>query len=114
QSVRNSLLKIKVPEKEVRKLHIFADKDHAHMQKPGKAKGKKNQIVPMVTVTEGIGPVSKNRNTTVNAMYFVDEVFDAKRLWESVDGYISVAYSDETLHKVYLHGDGGNWIMLFE
>ncbi|WP_373726066.1 ISLre2 family transposase [Bacteroides heparinolyticus] len=117
QSVRNSILKIKIPEKkaketgkEVRELHIFADEDHAHMQKPGKAKGKKNQIVPMVTVTEGIVPISKNRNATVNAMYFVDEAFDAKRLWESVDGYISVAYSNETLHKVYLHGDGGNWI----
>ncbi len=40
QSVRNSILKIKVPEKEaketgkeVRELHIFADEDHAHMQK---------------------------------------------------------------------------------
>ncbi len=117
QTVRNSILKINVPEKEpketakeVRELHIFADEDHAHMQKPDKAKGKKNQIVPMVTVTEGIVPISTNRNATVNAMHFVDEEFDSKRLWESVDGYISVAYSKETLDKVYLHGDGGNWI----
>lgn len=117
QTVRNSILKIKVPEKqakemgkEVRELHIFADEDHAHMQKPGKAKGKKNQIVPVVTVTEGIVAISTNRNATVNAMHFVDEEFDAKRLWASVDGYISVAYSKETLHKVYLHGDGGKWI----
>ena len=97
QTVRNSILKIKVPEKEpkemkkeVRELHIFADEDHAHIQKPGKAKGKKNQIVPVVTVTEGIVAISTNRNATVNAMHFVDKEFDAKRLWESVDGYISV------------------------
>ncbi|ETK00498.1 PF06782 domain protein [Eubacterium nodatum ATCC 33099] len=117
QTVRNSILKNKVPEKEpkemkkeVSELHIFADEDHAHIQKPGKAKGKKNQIVPVVTVTEGIVAISTNRNATVNAMHFVDKEFDAKRLWESVDGYISVAYSKETLHKIYLHGDGGKWI----
>lgn len=61
ETVRNSILKIKVPgkeaketAKEVRGLHIFADEDHAHMQKPGKAKGKKNQVVPVVKVAEGI------------------------------------------------------------
>ena len=43
-------------------------------------------------------------------MHFVDEEFDSKRLWESVDGYISVAYSQETLHKAYLHEDRGKWI----
>lgn len=61
ETVRNSILKIKVPgkeaketAKEVRELHIFADEDHAHMQKPGKAQGKKKQVVPVVKVTEGI------------------------------------------------------------
>lgn len=64
ETVRNSILKIKVPgkeaketAKEVRGLHIFADEDHAHMQKPGKVQGKKNQVVPVVTVTEGIDAI---------------------------------------------------------
>ena len=42
-------------------------------------------------------------------MHFVDKAFDVKRLWESVDEYISAAYSDETLNKVYLHRAGGKW-----
>ena len=61
QSVRNHILKLEVPEsrpkeikKEVSTLHIFADEDHVHMQKPSKKRGKKNRIVPLVTITEGI------------------------------------------------------------
>ena len=60
QSVHNHILKADIPEKQpkvekkkVRELHLYADEDHVHMQKPGKARGKKNQIVPLVTVTEG-------------------------------------------------------------
>lgn len=61
QSVRNHILKLEVPEsrpKEIKKelsvLHIFADEDYVHMQKPSKKRGKKNRIVPLVTVTERI------------------------------------------------------------
>ena len=60
QSVRNHLLRANIPEKqpeakkkEVRQLHIYANEDHVHMQKPGKERGKQNRIVPLVTVTEG-------------------------------------------------------------
>ena len=49
QSVRNHLLKLNVPEKEAdweekkvaRELHVYADEDHVHMQKPRKPAGKK-------------------------------------------------------------------------
>ena len=62
--------------KEVETLHIFADEDHVHMQKPSKKRGKKNRIVPLVTVTEGIEKESKGRNKTINAKHFTDEKFD--------------------------------------
>ena len=116
QTVRNQILKLHVPEKEperqrktVKELHIFADEDHVHMQKPGKEKGKKNQIVPLVTVTEGIEG-EKGRRRTVNPMSFVDEAFDTKRLWKSVAGYIGKAYDTEGLERICIHADGGSWI----
>lgn len=117
QTVRNCILKMGIQEKQVEEknreateLHIFADEDHVHMQKPGKVKGKKNQIVPLVTVSEGVEAVSAGRNRTKNPMHFTDENFDTKSVWESVEGYIAKAYDIEKLEKIYIHADGGKWI----
>ncbi len=117
QTVRNKLLKLEVPEKElpkkrqeVRELHVYADEDHAHMQRPGKEKGKRSQRIPFVTVGEGLEKVSEGRNAVVNPMHFVDERFDTKELWRSVSGYIGAAYDAANLEKIYVHGDGGKWI----
>ncbi len=81
QSVRNHILKLEVPEsrpkeikKEVSALHIFADEDHVHMQKPSKKRGKKNRIIPLVTVTEGIGKESKRRKKTINNKAFPENL----------------------------------------
>ncbi len=116
QTVRNQILNIHVPEKEageqnkaVKELHIFADEDHVHLQKPNKEKGKKGQIVPLIVVTEGISAAGK-RHHTQNPVSFVDEAFDRKRLWQTVSGYIGKAYDVEHLEKIYLHADGGGWI----
>ena len=95
--------------KPVKELHIYADEDHVHLQKEGKQKGKKNGIVPLVTVTEGIQRISKSRNKTINACHFVDENFSTENLWESVTGYLLKAYDTENA-KVYIYGDGGPWI----
>lgn len=118
QTVRNYVLKLPALEKDVaeeqkrvvKELHVYADEDHVHLQKPGKAKGKKNRIVPIVTVTEGIKEESKGRNRTIEPMHFVEESFDPKALWSSVEGYIKKRYDVEKLEKLYLHGDGGAWI----
>ena len=117
QTVRNRILKVNVPEQEapeekheVSELHIYADEDHVSMQKPEKARGKLNQIVPLVTVTEGTENVCCRRNRTLSAVHFVDGDFDSKRLWKSVEGYIAKAYGMDELEKVYVHGDGGPWI----
>ena len=66
--------------------------------------------MPLVTVTEGIEAESKGRSRTRNAVHFVDENFDAKALWKSVEGYIGAAYDVESIEKIYLHADGGKWI----
>lgn len=117
QTVRNRILQMPVHEKEIEEekqrvteLHIFADEDHVHMQKPGKIKGKKNQIVPLVTVSEGIEASSQGRNRVKAPMHFTDEKFDTKSVWESVERYIYKAYDIEELEKIYVHADGGKWI----
>ena len=117
QTVKNYIKKIEVPENEpeqkgkrLRELHVYADEDHAHMQRPNKAKGKKSKIIPLVTVSEGIIRQSRGRNKTINPMSFVDENFDTKSLWKSVEGYIGMAYETSEIEKIYIHGDGGKWI----
>lgn len=117
QSVHDQILKVDVPEvrprtekRTVKELHVYADEDHAHMQKPGKKKGKQSKMIPLVTVTEGMYEQSKGRNRTINPMHFADEGFDTKRLWKTTEGYIGKAYELEKIEKVYIHGDGGQWI----
>ena len=105
-------LEIPAPEekRQVKELHIYADEDHVHMQKPDKEKGKCSKIVPLVTVTEGTTSVSLRRRKTINPIHFVDVDFNAKRLWESVDGYIQSAYETGSIESICIHGDGGGWI----
>lgn len=91
-------------------LDVYADEDHVHLQKPGKEKGKKSKVVPLVTVTEGKVKVGKTRYATVNPMHFVDEKQDTDALWESVEGYIMKTYDMEHLKEIRLHGDGAKWI----
>ncbi|MBR0476382.1 MAG: ISLre2 family transposase [Treponema sp.] len=117
QTVRNCIRRAPILEKEPefrgkkqRVLEIYADEDHAHMQKPHKGKGKKSKIVPLVTVTEGTVAVSRSRNATVNPMHFVDENMDGKSLWESVEGFIEQAYDMDSVEKIRIHADGGMWI----
>lgn len=61
QSVGNAIRKLTVLEKEpdwiekkkVKELHVYADEEHVHLQKPKKEAGKKGKIVPLMSVTEG-------------------------------------------------------------
>lgn len=117
QTVHNQIGKMGTPQIEtegekrsVKELHIHADEDHAHMQKPDKEKGKQSRIIPLVTVTEGTEKESKGRNRTIHPIHFSDEGFDTKRLWKSVEGFIDKSYEMDDIEKIYIHGDGGAWI----
>ena len=117
QEVHDLLVRMEVPEyhtdqdrRSIEELHIYADEDHVSMQKPNKERGKKNRIVPLVTVTEGTVKESERRNRTIEPMHFVNEKFDTKELWKSVEGYIDKRYDTEKIRKIYVHGDGGQWI----
>lgn len=117
QSVKNHIQRIRTLEKhpqndekrKVSELHIYADEDHVHMQKPNKEKGKKNKILPIVTVTEGT-TMGKGRNEIQCPMHFVDENCKVKAIWKSVGGYIGKKYDINHLESIYIHGDGATWI----
>lgn len=117
QSVRNGIRRLTALEnepdwsgkKEVKELHVYADEDHVHLQKANKEAGKKGKIVPLVTVTEGTEGNGKRRKT-ICPMHFVDENFDGKALWSTVTGYIQKAYAVDSIDKIYVHADGGQWI----
>ncbi len=117
QSVRQHLLGIEVPEKEpleegksVKVLHIHADEDHVAMQRPGKKRGKKSRINPLVTVTEGTTTSGTRRNRTICSRHFVEERQSTKGVWASVAGYLCKAYDIDGIETIYVHGDGANWI----
>lgn len=120
QSVYTAIRRIRLPQEEivsgedkkraVSVLHVFADEDHVHMQKPNRQKGKKNRNVPVVTVTEGIREVNTGRMETINGIAFADEHFCTKQLWKTVAGYILSTYDMTQVEKIYVYGDGANWI----
>lgn len=90
--------------RKVKILHIVADEDHVAMQSG------KNRQVPLITVHEGILPVSKNRNRCVNARHFSDYRKSTKELWEEISAWIYAEYDLDVTERIYLHGDGASWI----
>ena len=117
QSVRNCILRCYLPEKEesekkrnVSELHIYADEDHVHLQKKEKKRGKENQIVPLVTVTEGTVSEGSRRHRTLEKKHFVSETFQGEEVWRDVDQYIQAKYDTSKIEKMYVHADGGKWI----
>ena len=111
QTVKNKLLAVGKLEKEapkekraVRELHVFADEDHAHLQEG------RNRMVPLITVSEGVRAVREGRNILVNQVHFASTIQKTKEAWEAVGGYISQAYDESRIDRIYLHGDGAVWI----
>ena len=118
QTVHNAVKRVSVTEelsvpeepREAEELHIYADEDHVHMQRPGKKKGKSSRIVPLITVTEGTQKVGTNRNATVNPIRFVSRSFSTAEVWDKANAYLMTHYDGDKLKRVYIHGDGGKWI----
>lgn len=111
QTVKNKLLAVGRLEKEMPKerrtvseLHIFADEDHAYLRTG------QSRIVPLITVSEGVKEVCNGRNALVNPVHFSSASRDTEKTWESVAGYIELAYGESGTEKIYLHGDGASWI----
>jgi len=94
-------LKIK---KKVKYLYIDADEDHVSLQN---GKSKDNKIV---YVYEGKVKESKNRNFLINKYVFGSPKESPEELWLRVLDYIYENYELDEIEKIYIQGDGANWI----
>lgn len=130
QTVKNKLhgliIKERMPEatekKQVEVLYIDADEDHISEQileegEDGKqhlVRGNRTIIGKLIYLYEGIEPenVRSRRNRLVGKHYF-GGVYEGKaneKLWEEVAEYIEAVYDTKFLKKVYISGDGAEWI----
>ena len=86
----------------VPELHIDADEDHVTLV------GGVNTEVPLISVYEGIG--SKGKRTFCKNVFHISEYGKTPDdLWEQALTEIERRY-DLTDTKIYLHGDGANWV----
>lgn len=90
--------------KRIKILHVVADEDHVAMQNGT------NRQVPLITVHEGIMPVCKGRNKCINARHFADYGKSTSDLWDEVFCWLDEEYDLSFVKRIYLHGDGANWI----
>lgn len=130
QTVKNKLHLLKFPteqkareKKVVDYLFIDADEDHVSLQFNNKKgdlccgeNGRKNNchIAKLAYVYEGIEketPSSK-RHRLINPHYFSSESLSENngKFWERVFDYIEDNYDIDHIKKIYLNGDGGQWI----
>jgi hypothetical protein len=101
--------KDKAPDKKkvVEYLFIEADEDHV----PGQ-KGIASFESKLVYVHEGWNKVGKQRFSLKNARYFGGVYQDCEQLWQEVWKYLDANYDLDKVEKVFLSGDGANWISM--
>ena len=98
-------------------LYIDADEDHVslqYMDKKGDIKApRSNTYMPkLVYVYEEVN-ADNDRHELVNVKYFgggYEGSKGNKELWDEVYEYISKSYDEEALERIYVNGDGADWI----
>jgi hypothetical protein len=102
--VRKSYAVESKPEKLVRVPELHIDADEAHITLCG---GKKSEV-PLISVYEGIEKHGK-RKYCKNVFHISEYGKKSDDLWEQALTEIEARY-DLTSTKIYLHGDGANWV----
>ena len=113
QTVKNEINKLdfkpeiaeeKENKKKVKKLYIIADEDHVHLQKGGIEEPR------LIIVYDSI--IAKGKRIELKNKRHFGGIYSKKidDLWEEVMTYIENSYDTEYLEKVYISGDGANWI----
>ena len=113
QTVKNEINKLdfkseiaeeKENKKKVKKLYIIADEDHVHLQKGGIDEPR------LIIVYDSI--IAKGKRIELKNKRHFGGIYSKKidDLWEEVMTYIENNYDTEYLEKVYISGDGANWI----
>ena len=113
QTVKNEIGKLdfkaeetkeKENKKKVKKLYIIADEDHVHLQKGGIEEPR------LIIVYDSIlfaGKRIELKNKKHFGGVYTKKIDD---LWEETMTYIENNYDTEYLERVYISGDGANWI----
>lgn len=124
ETVMEKLHSLRFPETEqpeekrqVKTLYIDADEDHVALQyldKKGDTKGPvKHTFMPkLVYVYEGIR-AEGDRHELLGVRYFgggYEGTSGTEQLWKEVCDYISASYDEEALERIYVNGDGAEWI----
>lgn len=113
QTVKNEVNKLKfypeiekeeINKKKVKKLYIIADEDHVHLQKGGIEEPR------LVIIYDSI--IAKGKRIELKNKKHFGGIYTKKidDLWEEVMTYIENNYDTDYLKKVYISGDGANWI----
>ena len=92
--------------KEVKVLFIEADEDHVSLQK----EDKNNVINKLIYVHEGKIQESKSRKYLHCKHVFASNLKSPEDMWTNVYDYIYSKYDVTKLEKIFILGDGANWI----
>lgn len=103
--------------KQVKTLYIDADEDHVSLQylvKKGDIKdSRSNTYMPkLVYVYEDI-EAEEERHKLLGVKYFGGGYEGSRKtaeLWKGVYDYIEKAYDEKVLERIYINGDGAEWI----
>lgn len=124
ETVMNKIHALRFPKAEpgekrhVERIYIDADEDHVSLQylneKGDIRKPRQNTVMPrIVYVYDGVDTESGCRPMLSNVKYFGGEYAGAegvKELWAEVLNYISDAYELDDVERIYVNGDGAQWI----
>lgn len=124
EAVMNKLHRLEFPvleaneKKEIKTIYIDADEDHVSLQylehKGDIKRPRINTIMPrIIYVYEGVDTDEEGRPKLINTKYF-GGVYDGQeainKLWTEVLDYLNEAYDMDNVDRVYINGDGANWI----
>ena len=102
---RTKELKIEAPEekRKVKYLHIEADEDHVSLQDGT------DTIVPLISIHEGVERIGK-KGKCINIHHISSYGKSIDDIWQEAAEWVYAVYDVEEIEKIYLHGDGANWI----
>lgn len=124
ETVMNKLHALEFPvleplkeKQKVSHLYIDADEDHVSLQyleKKGDIKKPRiNTVMPkLIYVYEDVN-FDGSKHELINCHYFGGDYAGTegtKALWQEVFDFITESYDEETLKKIYINGDGAEWI----
>src|SRR5699024_7695430 len=96
----------KEEKRQVKALYIEADEDHVAYQDG------RNRFMKLVYVHEGKKAIAgkAKRHELIHPYRFTGLYPDNEELWFEVLDYLDAAYDLDHVEKIYLSGDGANWI----